>query len=69
MLYNKLATTLELKDRFYIVEYKLYSIKDDIIMVMDLTNHSSLLEWIIIILISIETIMGLTEWFGPGFGH
>ncbi|MBE0499258.1 MAG: hypothetical protein IBX43_08480 [Campylobacterales bacterium] len=53
MLYNKLAATLEGKDRFYIVEYKLYNIKDDIIMVMDLTNHSSLLEWIITILLPI----------------
>lgn len=71
ILYNKLANILELKDRFDIVEYKLNSIKDDIIMVMDLTNHnhSSLLEWIIIILILIEIIMGLIEWFGPGFGH
>lgn len=71
MLYNKLATILELKDRFDVVEYKLNSIKDDIIMVMDLTNHnhSSLLEWIIIILILIEIIMGLIDWFGPGFGH
>ncbi len=65
-LYNKLAASLELKDRFDVVEYKLNSIKDDIIMIMDLTNHnhSSFLEWIIIILIVIEVIMGLMEWFG-----
>lgn len=71
MLYNKLANILELKDRFDIVEYKLNSIKDDIVMVMDLTNHnhSSLLEWIIIILIGIEIVMGLVDWFGPGFGQ
>ncbi len=71
MLYNRLANILELKDRFDIVEYKLNSIKDDIVMVMDLTNHnhSSLLEWIIIILILIEIIMGLVNWFGPGFGQ
>ncbi|TFG89090.1 MAG: hypothetical protein E4H16_04115 [Candidatus Atribacteria bacterium] len=39
---------------------------NDIIMVMDLTNHnhSSFLEWIIIVLIVIEVIMGLMEWFG-----
>ncbi|MBA3026978.1 MAG: RMD1 family protein [Sulfurimonas sp.] len=66
LLYNRLASSLELKDRFDIVEYKLNSIKDDIVMVMDLTNHnhSSFLEWIIIILIMIEIVMGLMEWFG-----
>ena len=71
MLYNKLASNLELKDRFDVVEYKLNSIKDDIVMVMDLTNHnhSSFLEWIIIILIAVEICMGLYEWFGPGFTH
>lgn len=65
-LYNELASSLELKERFEVVEYKLNSIKDDIIMVMDLTNHnhSSFLEWIIIILIIIEVIMGFMEWFG-----
>lgn len=64
-LYNKLSLFLELKDRFDVVEYKLNNIRDDIIMVMDLTNHnhSSFLEWIIIILIVIEVIMGLIEWF------
>ncbi len=71
LLYNKLASSLELKDRFDVVEYKLNSIKDDIVMVMDLTNHnhSSFLEWIIIVLIGVEIGMGLYEWFGPGFGH
>lgn len=64
-LYNGLFYTLELKDRFDVVEHKLNSIKDDIVMVMDLANHnhSSFLEWIIIILILIEIIMGLMEWF------
>ena len=70
-LYNSLAYNLELKNRFDIVEYKLNSIKDDIIMVMDLTNHnhSSFLEWIIIILIAVEIVMGVMEWFGPVLGH
>lgn len=65
-LYNDLASSLELKDRFEVVEYKLNSIKDDIVMIMDLTNHnhSSFLEWIIIVLIIIEVILGLMEWFG-----
>lgn len=65
-LYNELALSLELKERFEVVEYKLNSIKDDIIMIMDLKNHShsSFLEWIIIILIVIEVIMGFMEWFG-----
>ena len=71
MLYNGLASILELKDRFDIVEYKLNSIKDDIVMVMDLTNHnhSSFLEWIIIVLIAVEIVMGLMEWFGAGVTH
>lgn len=66
-LYNALASILELKDRFDTVEYKLNNIKDDIVMVMDLTNHnhSSFLEWIIIILIVVEILMGFYEWFGP----
>jgi uncharacterized Rmd1/YagE family protein len=65
-LYNELALSLELKDRFEVVEYKLNSIKDDIAMIIDLKNHnhSSFLEWIIIILIIIEVIMGFMEWFG-----
>jgi uncharacterized Rmd1/YagE family protein len=68
MLYNQLAKALELKSRFDVVEYKLSSIKDDIVMVMDLTNHnhSSFLEWIIIVLIAVEIIMGLYEWFRLG---
>ncbi len=71
LLYNRLAYALELKDRFDVVEYKLNNIKDDIVMVMDLTNHnhSSFLEWIIIVLIAVEILMGLYEWFGPGIGH
>lgn len=69
LLYNRLAASLDLKDRFETVEYKLGSIKDDIVIVMDLTNHnhSSFLEWIIIVLIAVEIGMGLYEWFGPGF--
>jgi uncharacterized Rmd1/YagE family protein len=64
-LYNSLSSSLELKDRFDVIEYKLNTIKDDIVMVMDLANHnhSSFLEWIIIILILIEIIMGIMEWF------
>lgn len=70
-LYNRLASSLELSDRFDVVSYKLGSIKDDIIMVMDITNHkhSSFLEWIIIVLIAVEIVMGLTEWFKPAFLH
>ena len=70
-LYNSLATGLELSERFEVVSYKLESIKDDIVMVMDLTNHqhSSFLEWIIIVLIAVEIVMGLTEWFKPAFLH
>lgn len=68
-LYNTLAAALELRERFEIVSYKLESIKDDIVMVTDLTNHqhSAFLEWIIIALIGVEIGMGLIEWFKPAF--
>jgi required for meiotic nuclear division protein 1 len=68
-LYNSLAAALELSDRFEVVSYKLGSIKDDIVMVMDLFNHkhSSFLEWIIIVLIAVEIGMSLVEWFKPAF--
>ena len=64
LLYNTLSSILELKERFEVIEYKLNSVKDDILMVMDLTNHnhSSFLEWIIIGLIGVEIVMGLIEW-------
>ncbi len=65
-LYNKMASILELKDRFEIVEYKLSSLKEDLSMSVDLFNHkhSEFLEWIIIVLIAIEIVMGLIEFFG-----
>jgi uncharacterized Rmd1/YagE family protein len=68
-LYNSLANLYEVKDRFDIVEYKLNQIKDDITLVMDFINHrqSEFLEWIIIILIVIEILMGLVEWFKPNW--
>ena len=52
-LYNELSMILELKDRFEVVEYKLGGLKDDIDMVLDLSNHkhSEMLDWIVIILI------------------
>ncbi|KIM10157.1 MAG: hypothetical protein KU37_11790 [Sulfuricurvum sp. PC08-66] len=64
LLYNRLSYALELKARFDIIEYKLNNIKDDIGIVLDLTqhNHSSFLEWIIIVLIGVEIVMGLAEW-------
>ena len=65
-LYNQLATILELADRFEVVTFKLNNIKDDVTMVMDFIdhNHSSFLEWIIIILIGVEIVMGLLELSG-----
>lgn len=62
-LYNLLAAILELKDRFEIVEYKLTGLKDDIDMVLDLSNHkqSELLDWIIIILIAIAIAIALLD--------
>lgn len=66
-LYNLLAAILELKDRFEIVQYKLSSLKDDVVLSLDLFNHkhSEFLEWIIIILIAFEIVMGLIEFFKP----
>ena len=64
-LYNLLASILEIKDRFEIVAYKLSSLKDDISMALDLTNqqHSEFLEWIIIIIIGVEMVLGLVNFF------
>lgn len=64
-LYNRLSSTLELKDRFEIVEHKLTHLKEDISMSLDLFNqkHSEFLEWIIIGLIGFEIVMGLIEFF------
>ncbi len=62
-LYNRLSSILELKDRFEIVEHKLSNLKEDISMALDLFNHkhSEFLEWIIIVLIGFEIVMGLIE--------
>lgn len=64
-LYNRLASILELKDRFEIVAFKLSNLKDDIARVLNLINHkhSEFLEWIIIILIGIEIVVMAVEFF------
>lgn len=64
-LYNRLSSILELKDRSQIVEHKLAHLKDDISMALDMFNHkhSEFLEWIIILLIGFEIVMGLIEFF------
>ncbi len=62
-LYNSLAKILELHDRHEVALSKLSQIQEDVMLVMDIINHkrSEFLEWIIIILIAIEIIMGLME--------
>lgn len=64
-LYNRLAYILELHDRHETALSKLSQIKEDIMLVMDLINHkrSEFLEWIIIILIAVEIVMGLIDFF------
>lgn len=64
-LYNHLASILELKDRFDIVSFKLNHLKEDITRVLDLINHkhSEFLEWIVIILIGIEIVVMVIEFF------
>ncbi len=64
-LYNRMARILELDDRHEIALSKLSQIKEDVMLVMDLLNHkqSEFLEWIIIILIGVEIVMGLIEFF------
>lgn len=65
-LYNKLAKILELYDRHEIALSKLSQIQEDVMLVMDIINHkrSEFLEWIIIILIAMEIVMGLVEMLG-----
>jgi required for meiotic nuclear division protein 1 len=64
-LYTRLAFILELYDRHEIALSKLSQIKEDVMLVMDIINHkkSEFLEWIIIILIGVEIVMGLIEFF------
>ena len=63
MLYNALSFILELHDRHEIALAKLSHIKEDVMLVMDIINHkkSEFLEWIIIVLIAVEIVMGLYE--------
>lgn len=62
-LYTRLAFILELNDRHEIALSKLSQIKEDVMLVMDVINHkkSEFLEWIIIILIGVEIVMGIVE--------
>lgn len=62
-LYTRLAFVLELYDRHEIALSKLSQIKEDVMLVMDVINHkkSEFLEWIIIVLILIEIVMGIAE--------
>jgi uncharacterized Rmd1/YagE family protein len=62
-LYNRLTFILELYDRHEIALSKLSQIKEDVMLVMDLINHkkSEFLEWIIIILILVEIVMGVMQ--------
>ena len=64
-LYNRLAFVLELYDRHEIALSKLSQIKEDVMLVMDIINHkkSEFLEWIIIVLIAVEIMMGLIQFF------
>ena len=62
-LYNRLAFVLELYDRHEIALSKLSQIKEDVMLVIDVINHkkSEFLEWIIIVLILVEIVMGVAE--------
>lgn len=62
-LYNSLAKILELHDRHEVALSKLSQIQEDVVLVIDIINHkrSEFLEWIIIILIFIEIIMGIFQ--------
>lgn len=62
-LYTRLAFILELNDRHEIALSKLSQIKEDVMLVMDIINHkkSEFLEWIIIILIGVEIVMGVAQ--------
>ncbi|MDD3324440.1 MAG: RMD1 family protein [Sulfurospirillaceae bacterium] len=64
-IYNILASSLEIKDRFEIVSFKLNGLKEDIDMVLDLANQKQdeLLDWIIIVLIFIAVGIMVLEIF------
>lgn len=63
LLYTRLAFVLELNDRHEVALSKLSQIKEDVMLVMDIINHkkSEFLEWIIIILIGVEIVMGVID--------
>ncbi|MDD3462717.1 MAG: RMD1 family protein, partial [Sulfurospirillaceae bacterium] len=64
-IYNILASSLEIKDRFKIVSFKLESLKNDTNRALGLINqkHSEFLEWVIILLICAEIVVMLIEFF------
>ncbi len=67
-LYTRMAYILELYDRHEVALAKLSQIKEDVMLVMDIINHkkSEFLEWIIILLIAVEIVMGVTEMIAGG---
>lgn len=64
LLYDNLSTFFELRDRFNIVEYKIAQLKDDLLFLLDVAQHKKtiILEWVIIILIASELIIGIAKY-------
>ncbi len=64
LLYDNLSAFFELRDRFNIIEYKIAQLKDDLVFLLDVEQHKKtiILEWIIIILITFEVIIGIIKY-------
>jgi len=64
-LYNQLSYQLELKNRFEVIEYKITHLKESLELATDLVNQKSseYLEWIIILLIGVEIIFTIYDFF------
>lgn len=60
-LYGKLSKNFELKERFDIAEHKIELLRNNLIFMLDNEHNekSIFLEWIIILLISLEAIMDM----------
>ena len=67
-LYRAMRTTFEIEDRYRTQSHKLSVIQDNLAIVVDLvqSRRATALEWIVILLILVELLLGLLGFFGIG---